>query len=74
MTTLYMLIAREGDKVHYRLGGGSSSPAIARVYDTREKAERHSTKMYAMRGRYSTPQPPIEIIEVHIPATKGAAS
>ncbi|OPZ65200.1 MAG: hypothetical protein BWY85_00738 [Firmicutes bacterium ADurb.Bin506] len=39
---LYLLIQRDGDRVKYKLGGGSSTPAAPRIYASREQAERQS--------------------------------
>lgn len=64
-TTLYMIIAREGDKIHYNLGGGSSTPPKPRVYNTRAKAEKYLP--YFTGGYYNGAKYEAEIIEVEIP-------
>ena len=37
---LYMVVAKKDGETHWCIGGGSSTKASARVYDSRAKAEK----------------------------------
>lgn len=64
-TTLYIIIARDADgKVYHRLGGGSSTAASPRVYDSRKKAE--AQLPYCHGVKYSGVKMTAEIVEVEV--------
>lgn len=42
---MYMVLYKKGDTIEYRIGGGSSSPAIPRVYDSLKMAQSYIRNM-----------------------------